>query len=267
MSGVLASILEAKAREIEALRQSPTRARVPGGGRKNAAASLRRAPGQPLRLIAENKRRSPSAGALSTELSTAERVVRYAEAGAAMVSVLCDGPFFDGSWDHVAVARRALQEAGHAIPVLAKEFVLDERQLAEAAACGADAALLIARLVDRPRLRELVACAEDLGLEALVEVVTEDELDAALCAGATIVGVNARDLDTLEMNPERAARVLAAIPERCVAVHLSGVKGAEDVRRLAATRAHAALVGEALMRAADPRPLLASMTKAAAAQT
>jgi indole-3-glycerol phosphate synthase len=264
--GVLDAIVLAKQREVHGLKHRTCYARVPGGPRKNVATALRRAAGEPLRLIAENKRKSPSAGALSTVLSTAERVVRYAESGAAMVSVLCDAGFFGGSWDDVVDARRALAAAGHTTPVLAKEFVIDERQLREACACGADAVLLIVRLLDRTRLRDLLVQAESLGLEALVEVATETELEWAVDASATIIGVNARDLDTLVMDRERAARVLAAIPERCIALHLSGLKGPEDVGRLAATRAHGALVGEVLMREDDPRALLTSMVEAADAR-
>ena len=263
MSGVLDNIVRAKQREVHGLKHRTCYTRFGDGPRKNVATSLRRAAGQPLRLIAENKRKSPSAGALSTVLSTAERVVRYAAGGAAMVSVLCDEGFFGGSWDDVVEARRALVAAGHATPILAKEFVIDERQLREASACGADAVLLIARILDRTRLQELLAQAGSLGLEALVEVVSEDELEWAVSAKATIIGVNARDLDTLLMDPERAARVLAAIPDGCIPIHLSGLKGPEDVRRLAATRADGALVGEVLMREDDPRALLASMVLAA----
>lgn len=268
MSGVLDDIVRAKQREVHTLKHRTCYTRIADGPRKNVATSLRRVPGQPLRLIAENKRKSPSAGALSTALSTAERVVRYAASGAAMVSVLCDEEFFGGSWDDVVDARRALAGAGFSTPVLAKEFVIDERQLREAAACGADAVLLIARILGREKLRELFVQAESLGLESLVEVMTEEELAWALEADARIIGVNARDLDTLVMDPERAARVLAAIPEPCIPLYLSGLKGPDDVRRLAATPAHAALVGETLMREADPGVLLASMVAAAeSAQT
>lgn len=267
VSGVLDDIVRAKQREVHGLKHRTCYTRIPDGPRKNVATSLRRAAGQPLRLIAENKRKSPSAGALSTVLSTADRVVRYAASGAAMVSVLCDTEFFGGSWDDVVDARRALMAAGLATPVLAKEFVIDERQLREASACGADAVLLIARILDRARLHQLLAQTESLGLEALVEVVTEDELEWAVSANARIIGVNARDLDTLAMDPERAARVLAAIPEHCVPLYLSGLKGPEDVRRLAATRAHGALVGEILMREDDPGALLSSMVQAAAPRT
>lgn len=263
MSGVLASIVASKEREVRALNQRTCSARVPGGPRGNVATSLRRGPGDPLRLIAEHKRRSPSAGPLSTALTAGERAVRYAESGAAMVSILCDGPFFGGSWDDVVEARVALAAAGHAVPVLAKEFVIDERQLLEASASGADAVLLIARILGRERLRDLFVQAERLGLESLVEVVTEEELAWASSAGAEIIGVNARDLDALVMDAERATRVLAAVPEGRIPLYLSGLKGPDDVQRVARTRAHAALVGEALMRDDDPRARLRAMIEAA----
>lgn len=265
MSGVLDAIVASKQREVHALELRTCHARVPEGPRRNVASSLRRAAGQPLRLIAENKRKSPSAGALSTALTAGERAVRYAESGAAMVSVLCDEPFFGGSWADVVDARVALAAAGHSIPVLAKEFVLDERQLREACASGADAVLLIARILDRQRLRELFVQAETLGLESLVEVVTEEELEWALAAGAQIIGVNARDLDTLVMDAERATRVLDAVPGGCIPVYLSGLKGPDDVPRIARSGAHAALVGETLMREDDPRARLRAMVEAAAA--
>ena len=265
MSGVLDAIVAAKELEVEALLHTPAAARGSYMPRGNVASSLRRATGEPLRLIAENKRRSPSAGALSVTLSTPERVARYAEGGAAMVSVLCDSEFFGGSWDDVVAARRALASIGSPIPVLAKEFILHERQLVEARACGADAVLLIARITGREALGELRARAASLGLESLVEVVTEEELAWALDAGATLVGVNARDLDTLVMDAERAERVLEAIPPACIAVYLSGLKAPRDVHRIAATHAHAALVGETLMREDDPRALLTALV--AAAQT
>ena len=157
----------------------------------------------------------------------------------------------------------ALEGAGLQVPVLAKEFVLDERQIEEAAARGADAVLLIVRIVDREQLTRLVARARAVGLEPLVEVVTEDELSAALDADAKVIGVNARDLDTLVMDPVRAARVLAAIPADRIAVHLSGLKGPDDVAAVARTTADAALMGEALMRQDDPTALLRAMVQAA----
>jgi indole-3-glycerol phosphate synthase len=262
-SGVLERILVAKKDEVAQLERTPCppRPEVPRGA--SVAGSLARGRTDPLRLITEIKRRSPSAGALSTRLSVAERAVVYARNGATMISVLCDAPFFDGGWHHVEEARRALDAAGLTVPILAKEFVIHARQLEEAAARGAASVLLIARIVGHAELGELYSRAVMLGLEPLVEVVNEDEVGAALEAGARVIGVNARDLDTLVMDAARAARVLAAIPEDRIAVHLSGLKGPEDVRSIARTSADAALLGEALMRADDPSALLGAMVDGA----
>jgi indole-3-glycerol phosphate synthase len=257
---ILAEILASKRREMAELRARPrqrsTRAPL------DVVRALRR-DGRVLRLITEVKLRSPSGGVLSRVLTPDARALVYAQGGAAVVSVLCDGPFFDGSWDHLAAARNRLDAAGLAIPLLAKEFVLDERQLAEARDRGADTVLLIARIVDAARLKELTRAARDEGLEPLVEVVDEPELAVALAAGARIVGVNARDLDSLAMDAARATRVLDAVPAGVVAVHLSGLKAPADVERIAQGRADGALVGEALMRQDDPRAVLEAMVKAA----
>jgi indole-3-glycerol phosphate synthase len=258
--GVLAEILASKRREIAALRGEP-RAQTSRQA-IDVVAALRRSGGA-LRLVAEVKLRSPSAGPLSRALAPEERAVAYAETGAAMVSVLCDVPFFDGAWDHLGLARTRLDAAGLAVPLLAKEFVLDARQVEEARDRGADAVLLIARIVDAGRLKELARVAREEGVEPLVEVVDEPELDAALAAGARVVGVNARDLDTLAMDAGRTARVLGAIPRDVVAMHLSGLKSPADVSRVAGSRADAALVGEALMRLDDPRDALRHMLLAA----
>jgi indole-3-glycerol phosphate synthase len=257
---VLAKILASKRADVEALRASPRArsTRVP----LDVVRTLKR-DGGALRLLAEVKLRSPSAGPLSRALAPDARALAYAEAGAAMVSVLCDGPFFDGDWAHLGAARARLDAAGLAVPLLAKEFVLDERQVLEARDRGADAVLLIARIVDAQALARLAETARGEGLEPLVEVTDERELDAALGARARVVGVNARDLDTLAMDAARTARVLAAIPSEVVAVHLSGLRDPADIARVAGTRADAALVGEALMRDDDPRPRLRAMVDAA----
>jgi indole-3-glycerol phosphate synthase len=217
----------------------------------------------PLRLIAEVKFASPSAGPLSRKLDAGERALAYASAGATMVSILCDATFFGGGFGDLAMARKALDAAGLSVPLLAKEFIIDPVQLEWASASGADAALLIVRLLDRDTLGALTERARELGLEPFVEVATEAERDLALEAGARIVGVNARDLDSLSMDPERAARVLAGIPRGCVAVRLSGLGSAGSVRAVAEGRADAALVGEALMREDDPAPLLRDLVSAA----
>jgi indole-3-glycerol phosphate synthase len=257
----LAQILASKGAEVQALRASARSrsAREP----LDVVGALRR-DGGALRLLAEVKLRSPSAGPLSRALVPEARALAYAEAGATMVSVLCDGPFFDGDWAHLGAARARLDEAGFSVPLLAKEFVLDERQVQEARDRGADAVLLIARIVDGQTLARLADAARGEGLEPLVEVTDEQELDAALRARARVVGVNTRDLDTLGMDAARAARVLDAIPRGVVAVHLSGLRDPGDIARMAATRADAALVGEALMRDDDPRPRLRAMVDATA---
>ncbi len=261
----LTDILATKRAEIAELRAKPRSSSTPRTPREplDITRALRRPAGAPLRLIAEVKLRSPSAGPLSRALTPGARAVAYAEAGAAMVSVLCDARYFDGSWGDLAACRAQLDGSGRPVPLLAKEFVIDERQIEEAADRGADAILLIARIVTRTRLAELARATRASGIEPLIEVVDENEVEAALEARARVIGVNARDLDTLVMDPARAARVLAAIPRDVVAAHLSGLRSDADVARLARDRADAALIGEALMRQDDPRPLLASMVRAA----
>jgi indole-3-glycerol phosphate synthase len=262
---MLDKILTPKRAEVARMLAAPALAarRSPGGG---AIDALARQPGAPLRLIAEIKRRSPSAGALSTILSPTDRALAYAHAGAAAISVLTDRPFFDGGFEHLAACRDALdRELGAARPrLLCKEFVVHEIQLDRAVDAGADLVLLIARIVAPETLARLVEAARARGLEPLVEVATEAEIDDAFAANARIIGVNARDLNTLKMDAERAASMLAAIGDRAIAVHLSGLGQPDDVARVAAGPAQAALIGEALMRQDDPAPLLRAMVRAAA---
>ncbi|MDC0747104.1 indole-3-glycerol phosphate synthase TrpC [Polyangium mundeleinium] len=263
---VLDTILASKRAEIAALLPAPPPRvlRAPAGGVFEA---LRRPEGGALRLLAEVKLRSPSAGALSSVLRPAERARRYAEAGATMISVLVDGPFFGGSYDDLAACRDALDAAfGAARPkLLCKEFILDPIQLAMAAAHGADAALLIARITSAEDLARLADAARALGIEPFVEVATEEELAAAERARARVLGINARDLDTLVMDHARAERVLGRVDRSAARVHLSGLASPSDVARIAQGPADAALVGEALMRQDDPGPLLAAMVARAAA--
>lgn len=222
--------------------------------------SLKRAPHGALRLIAEIKRRSPSAGALSTTLSVEERAAAYERGGAQMISVLTDTPFFDGAYEHLTRAR-----AASTLPLLCKDFVIDERQLDAARAYGADAVLLIVRCVDAATLARLHRAALERELVPFVEVANEEETRAAIDVGAQLVGVNARDLDTLKMDAARAARVLELLPSNITRVHLSGLSSAQAVGAIAASSVDAALVGEALMRADDPVPLLSAMVAEARA--
>jgi indole-3-glycerol phosphate synthase len=215
-----------------------------------------RVPGE-VRLITEIKRRSPSAGPLSTTLSVGERARCYSDHGAALISILCDTLFFDGSYQHLSEARESCDT-----PLLCKEFILDERQLDFARAFGADAVLLIVRCLNDEELPRLVKAAQERDLLPLVEVFGEEEADRALAAGASLIGVNSRDLDTLEMDAARATRVLQSLPQSVTRAHLSGVKRPEDIRQLRHAGVEAALLGEVLMRQEDPGALLAQLISA-----
>lgn len=251
--GVLSGILERKRQEVAALKAAP----VPEPGPAPRPLGLQRA-GNGLGLICEIKRRSPSAGELDKTLSVVERAQRYEASGADMLSVLTDEHFFDGAFSHIEQIRAANVQ----IPILCKEFVIDEIQLDYARHAGADAVLLIVLCLGK-RTAELLAAARARGLSALVEIVNEAECQIALDAGADLIGVNSRNLDTLEMDVEGAARVLSALPSSVTAAQLSGLRSPEDVARVAQGRADAALIGESLMRQPDPSELLRAMRQAA----
>lgn len=197
-------------------------------------------------IIAEVKRASPSAGVIA-ETDPAARAAAYEAAGAAAVSVLTEQRHFQGSMADLRAVRTATR-----LPVLRKDFLIHPAQLMEARAAGADAVLLIAGCVSETELAALVESARDLGLAALVEAHAEEDLEKALATTAEIIGVNARDLETLEVDPERALDRLRSIPPDRTAVLESGVESREHVRRAADAGAAAVLVGEALMRAVDP---------------
>jgi tryptophan synthase beta chain len=203
------------------------------------------APG--LHLIAEVKRSSPSVGVINPTADPVAQARAYVAGGAAAISVLCEPHWFGGSVADLRAVRAAVP-----VPVLAKEFVVDPRQLPVLRAAGADLVLLLAALHPARRLADLVARARDLGMEPLVEIHAERELDTALATGATFIGVNARDLRTLTVDPERVTRLRALVPEDRLAIGESGVRTVETVRAWRAAGYDAALVGEALMRAADP---------------
>jgi indole-3-glycerol phosphate synthase len=175
-----------------------------------------------------------------------------------MISVLCDAKYFDGAYEHLQLARSATR-----LPILCKEFVLDEAQLDAARAYGADAVLLIVRCLDAATLAALVRAAEARGLLPLVEVHGPSEMQLALDAGARVIGVNARDLDTLKLDVDQARQVLQALPESVCKVHLSGIHEPAQVAAVAGSGVDAALIGESLMRADDPTDLLRSMVSAA----
>jgi tryptophan synthase beta subunit len=204
------------------------------------------APG--LHLIAEVKRASPSAGPIAaTDLDLVAQARAYEAGGAAAISVLCEPHWFGGSVDDLRRVRAAVS-----VPVLAKEFVVDRRQLAGLREAGADLVLLLAVLHDRDALIELVDAAFEVGLEPLVEAHDEAELEAALSTGARLIGLNNRDLRTLDVETTRADRLRALVPDDRLVIAESGVREAGTVARWRALGFDAALVGEALMRAPDP---------------
>lgn len=207
--------------------------------------------GGPVRVVAEVKRASPSQGAIKESLDAEEQARRYAEAGAAAISVLTDGPGFGGTLDDLAEVRGAVE-----LPLLRKDFIIDRYQLLEARANGADAALLIVAALADDELRRLHDACGELGLAALVEVHSAAELDRALAAGARLVGVNNRNLATFAVDLAVSEELLPRLPPEVKGVAESGVRGPAEVRRLRARGAANFLVGEALVRAADPGALL-----------
>jgi indole-3-glycerol phosphate synthase len=197
-------------------------------------------------LIAECKKRSPSRGLLAGEYDVVARVRAYASAGASGISVLTSADF-EGSLADLDLARGATE-----VPLLRKDFIVDPVQLVEARAHGADAVLLIVRVLEPGQLADLSARARALGLQTLVEVHRDSEVDAALAALPDMIGVNQRDLETFEVDHDLFARVATALPSRVPMVAESGFKTREDVLAAAAAGARAVLVGETLMTAGDP---------------
>lgn len=249
LAGVLAGVREREAArpaaelEREAARMPPAR---------DFAAALDR-PGQ-LNVIAEIKRASPSAGLIRPDLDPAALARDYQRAGAAAVSVLTERNFFRGSLEDLAAVRAA---AG--IPALQKDFVLDRRQLLEARVAGADAVLLIVAVLGPVSLARLYRHARDLGLSALVETHDEAELETALGLGARLVGINNRNLATLETDLAVSRRLLPLVPGDRVAVVESGLRSRRELHELAGLGAGAFLVGETLLNDPDPAAALAEM--------
>ncbi len=210
-----------------------------------------------ISVIAEIKRRSPSRGALYQGLDPAELALSYQCGGAACVSVLTDDQFFGGSpADLVAVSRAC------GLPVLRKDFTVCPADVCDARLMGADAVLLIVAALGQGELCGLAELAASLGMSALVEVHDETELAMALDAGATMVGVNQRDLATFEVDPDRAAKLRPLIPEGVVAVAESGIRSPADAERLRSAGYDAILVGESLVTASDPAAAVAALVHA-----
>lgn len=200
-----------------------------------------------VNIIAECKRRSPSRGVLRADYDPAAIASGYARAGAAAISVLTEPTFFDGSLDHLVGVRARVD-----CPLLRKDFIVSEYQLLEARAAGADAALLIAGALQPAELARLIGRSADLGLDALVEVHSRDELSVAVDAGAGIVGVNNRNLRTLTVDLEVSQELIGRMPKGVIAVSESGIKTPADITRFRTLGYHAFLIGERFMTMEDP---------------
>jgi indole-3-glycerol phosphate synthase len=205
-------------------------------------------------VIAEVKKASPSKGVIREHFVPAEIAVSYERGGAACLSVLTDAQFFQGHAAYLAEARAAC-----ALPVLRKDFIVDEYQVAESRAMGADCILLIAAALETPKMQELEASAQALGMAVLVEVHDEHELERALTLKTLLIGVNNRDLRTFETRIETTLKLLKQVPSDRIIVTESGISTRADVERLRAADVNTFLVGEAFMRAEDPGAELSRM--------
>lgn len=249
---ILARIVDQKkagARRIT--RQLESEAERSLKGRRDFAAALT---GNTPAIISEIKKASPSRGVLATDFDPAATAAAYEKGGAAALSVLTDGPNFQGNLDHLEAARAAVN-----IPVLRKDFTIGEFDVIEAAASGADAILLIAAILDEKQLRDYRELAASYGMAALVEVHNEAELGIAIASGAHIIGVNNRNLHTFEVSLDVALRLAAYIPQSAIRVAESGIHSAADVHKLAAAGYTAFLIGEHLMKSGDPAAALQAL--------
>ena len=219
-------------------------------GHRDFAAALKNTPA----IIAEVKKASPSRGLLAPDFSPVRTAQQYQRGGAAAISVLTDEEFFQGSLADLEAARAACH-----LPILRKDFTIHPLHIIEAAAHGADAILLIAAILDSTEMRTLRELAESLGMAALAEVHTADELQATIDSGARIIGVNNRDLHTFEVRLELSLELAPSISSEATRVAESGIFTAADVRRLGDAGYQAFLVGEALMKSSDPAESLRSL--------
>jgi indole-3-glycerol phosphate synthase len=204
-------------------------------------------------IIAEVKRSSPSKGQINPSLDASAQALLYASGGAAALSILTEPSRFGGSNNDVTIARQA------GLPILKKDFHVSEAQLVEASEIGASAALIIVRAIEPDRLVPMAAAAREIDLEIIFEIRDELELERALGAGATMIGVNNRNLETLEIDPTTVERILPMIPGACVAIAESGYSTVKDVAAAARAGADAVLIGSSLSASADPQAAVAAL--------
>ena len=259
-SDILARIMTTKAEEVISAQVERPFATVDREARAAAAprgfANAIRArigQGRPA-VIAEVKRASPSKGVLRAQFDPAAIAASYERAHATCLSVLTDRPFFQGAPEYLVAARDACS-----LPVLRKEFIIDEYQIAESRALGADAVLLIVAALDDARLAALEACARDYGMDVLVEVHDADELDRALALATPLIGINNRNLRTFSVSLHTTLELLPRVPADRIVVTESGIVAQRDVAQMRRHGVNAFLVGEAFMRAPDPGAALTAL--------
>ena len=259
---ILEKIVEAKrfevaaakrSADIPALKKAAARSAVRGSHRLHKAISRK---GR-ANIIAEFKRASPSKGVINAGLDPAEAAVSYKNAGGAAVSVLTDEQFFKGSLQDLSAVRTAVD-----LPVLRKDFVIDEFQIVEAAAAGADAVLLIASVLDTDKIAAFQEIAHSCGLDAIVEVHDLEELESAAAANARIIGVNNRNLKTFDVTLDVSRELILRRPAGSLMISESGITSAEEIRELGGLGFDGFLVGEALMRSGDARDELSKLCNA-----
>ncbi|MDT8339992.1 MAG: indole-3-glycerol phosphate synthase TrpC [Longimicrobiales bacterium] len=255
LPGILRSIVATKRREVEALeprRRELDRAAAQAPPPRDFRSALLR---PDVAVIAEVKRRSPGAGEIRPGLDPAELARSYAAAGASALSVLTDREYFGGAPEDLGAARAAVP-----LPVLRKDFTVDPLQVLEARALGADAVLLIVRILEDGPLRALRELARSLGMTALVEVHTRHEMARALDSGAEVVGINNRDLSTFHTDLSVTESFLGILPGDRLVISESGIRDGSDVARLGRCGVHAVLVGESLLRAPEPGAAVRTLT-------
>jgi len=257
MEDILEAIVRKKRDDLERLKRHTSQhsliARAAASTPRDFYAALA---GEGIAVIAELKKASPSAGILRRDYHPAGIARGYEAAGAAALSVLTEEHYFQGSLDHLSAVRGAVS-----LPVLRKDFIIDEYQVYESAAAGADAVLLIARILGREELARLVELCSALRVSPLVEIHSRDDVSKAKASGARILGINNRDLKSGEVDLERTIALKKLLPEGCLVVSESGIRNTDDLNRLARAGVGAALIGESLLRHEDPGRALADMRR------
>jgi len=253
---VLDKIVDVKKREVaEKKRSRPIKLSdvEERHGVRDFESSLTR-PG--VSIIAEIKRKSPSAGQINTSSDPISIALKYEESGADAISILTDESFFGGRDEFVSMVREK-----SSLPILRKEFIIDEYQILESRLIYADGILLIARILTQGQLKSFIAIAHSLGLSSLVEIHSKEDLDAALSADAKIIGINNRDLDTLKIDLGHSIRMKELIPEDRIVVSESGIRSSDDIKLLRSAGFDAVLVGEVLMSSKNMAKKLRSFKK------